>query len=166
MNLLDLTGQKFGYWIVVCRSARTDNSYWICQCICKKRKALLGTNLKSGMTKSCGCKAKELLSVSNRHHGHAPITGLTSEYIAWCNLKARCNNPKRNDYERYGGRGIAVCERWMNSFENFIADMGLKPSPKLSIERIDNHGNYEPSNCKWATSLEQSRNQRPRRKKR
>ena len=154
---IDLTGRSFGYWIVVCRSGLPN--HWVCQCICKTRKAVLGSNLKAGMTRSCGCKAKELLSVSNRHHGHAPITGLTSEYVAWCNIKARCGNPNRDDYPRYGGRGIMVCNRWLD-FKNFLADMGLKPDPSLSIDRINNDGNYEPGNCRWATQSEQNNNQR------
>jgi hypothetical protein len=83
----------------------------------------------------------------------------TSEYNTWCDIKRRCNDPKRKDYERYGGRGIKVCERW-NVFENFLADMGKKPSKKHSIERMNNDGLYEPTNCKWATTKEQNNNQR------
>lgn len=81
----------------------------------------------------------------------------SQEYIAWQLLRQRCNNPKNPRYNRYGGRGISVCERW-SRFENFYADMGDKPDPKLSIDRIDNDGNYEPGNCRWATASEQRRN--------
>jgi len=82
------------------------------------------------------------------------------EHRAWKSMRGRCLNPRDKVFKHYGGRGITVCERWLNSYENFIADMGLKPSKKHSLHRIDNDGNYEPSNCKWATSLEQCENKR------
>jgi hypothetical protein len=93
----------------------------------------------------------------NRKHGLI----YTSEYMAWRDMKSRCFNPKHKNYPGYGGRGITVCQRWLESFENFYADMGLKPAKGYSIERKENNGNYEPSNCKWATKSEQSRNRRP-----
>jgi len=85
----------------------------------------------------------------------------TPEYAIWCTMKARCHNPNAKHYEYYGARGISVCERWRNSFANFIEDMGRRPFDGLSIERYNNDGNYEPNNCVWATKTEQSRNRRP-----
>jgi hypothetical protein len=97
-------------------------------------------------------------------HGQAPVGKQSSLYRTWNNMRGRCNNPRHPDYANYGGRGIKICERW-NNFANFADDMGLKPSPKLSIDRINNDGDYEPSNCRWATQKQQINNQRPRKKR-
>lgn len=98
---------------------------------------------------------------SQKKHGHSWKEGAPSpEYRAWANMKHRCCNPAANGFSNYGGRGITVCERWVESFEAFLADMGPRPSPKYSLDRIDNAGNYEPQNCRWATATEQSRNRR------
>ena len=96
-----------------------------------------------------------------RTHGESLCGSNTVEYRAWCRMRARCNNPKQRDYRYYGARGIKVCERW-NDYRNFLADMGRRPSPKLSLDRIDNDGHYEPGNCRWTTQSEQVRNQRHR----
>jgi hypothetical protein len=93
-------------------------------------------------------------------HGDSRAAGSTSEYASWERIIQRSTNPRMHNWKYYGGRGITVCDRWRNSFENFLADMGRKPSPRLSIDRINNDGNYEPGNCRWATQKEQIANRR------
>lgn len=120
-------------------------------------------DLASGNTKSCGCLRREttsLVGLAKKTHGMRD----TPEYGVWANMKDRCYNPSSEDYKNYGGRGIKVCERWLNSFENFYEDMGEKPWSKLlySLDRINNDGNYEPSNCRWATVKQQVNNRRKR----
>lgn len=146
MNFIDLTGRKIGM-IFVQRYA--GNGRWTCLCECGTVKNVGRTTLRG--VKSCGCARRGNLKHGKRH---------TSEYTSWVAMRSRCNNPKNNRYHSHGGRGIVVCERWQNSFENFLADMGNKPSSRHSLDRTDNSGNYCAENCRWASPKVQSRNTR------
>lgn len=148
-------GKTFHKLIVLEEKGRDNyhNILWLCKCVCGNYKVVTGSHLRSGHTKSCGC-TKRMQTI----HGGS----YTPEYTAWLGMKSRCYNSNHNRYIHYGGRGITVCDRWKDSFENFLADMGKRPSENLSIDRIDNDGNYEPSNCRWATGKVQILNRKLR----
>lgn len=162
---LNLIGRRFGRLIVVKRAESTaeGRTLWLCRCDCGKEKVIRGKHLVNGAIRSCGCLHIEVLREQSLKHGATRGYGKTPEYESWTCMKNRCFNPKRKSFKDYGGRGIRVCARWLNSFENFLADMGRRPGPGYSIDRKNNDGDYEPGNCRWATSEEQNNNRRPRR---
>lgn len=140
---------------------RIRSRVFICECQCGNTGPFRLDFLKCGHTQSCGCLQKDKTAAARLIHGHNRKGKTTRTYRTWSNMVTRCTNPKGTDYKYYGGRGITVCERWLNSFENFLADMGEAPRG-LTLDRIDPNGNYEPKNCRWTTWVEQRRNQRPR----
>ena len=154
MKALDLTGKRFGRWTIIKFARRANKNgisrrYWLCECDCGNREQIVSTALRSGNSTKC---------VSCKKLGQAThYMSQSSEYRAWIDMHQRCNNSSHNRYYAYGGRGISICARW-DSFDNFIADMKLKPNVELSLDRIDNNGNYEPKNCRWATRSQQQLN--------
>jgi len=160
MKAIDLTGSRFGRLVAIERgdphtSPSRKQVTWVCRCDCGNTVTVQRGSLRAGTTTSCGCsyadggKRKRTERYENR-----------SEYTSWSLLRDRCKNRNNKEWKNYGGRGIKVCRQWDESFSVFFSDMGKKPSPHHSIDRINVDGDYEPKNCRWATNHQQSRNRR------
>lgn len=157
---VNITGMKFGRWTAISPTDQksSPNKKWHCRCDCGTERIVAGNNLRSGKSKSCGCFQREIARTLPRVHrmSHHPI------HNSWHGMRARCLNRNHQNYADYGGRGIKICKRW-DKFINFLQDMYATWAPGLSLDRIDVNGNYEPSNCRWATTGVQATNKRPRR---
>jgi len=161
-KVIDITGQKFGRLTAIKREGSNSDgkALWLCKCDCGNKVIVVGKSIRNGHTKSCGCLSVDRtrsMGKSNLKHGDSK----SRLYNVWRGILKRCNNPNNHAYENYGGRGIKICEQWEHSYEKFMKwsfENGYEEG--LSIDRIDNDGNYEPSNCRWVTASEQSRNKR------
>lgn len=157
----DLTGRRFHHLEILGYAGRKQgrlSQMWWVKCECGVVKVAASSNVVSGSIKSCGCKKFHYNSIAHKRHGMTH----SREFVTWSSMKARCLN--RNDpfFSQYGGRGISICERWVNSFDNFYEDMGQRPAG-MSLDRVDVNGNYSKANCKWSTQSEQCRNMRSNR---
>jgi hypothetical protein len=164
-------GDRFGRWSIIgpAEPSKRRQARWLVRCDCKNTAVVPEYDLRRAdgrASTSCGCARKEISRKQALRHGDARRNELTPEFVAWLSMRRRCSDPNRKDYDRYGGRGISVCDRWNTSFENFLADVDRKPTPQHSLDRYpDNDGDYQPGNVRWATRIEQRRNQRPRKTK-
>lgn len=153
---IDLKDQKFNRLLVLSKNTTKKRTAWNCLCDCGNTTISTTSNLRLGISQSCGCRHKEIVKDLKTTHGGKshPL------YVTWVNIKARCYNIRSTSYPNYGGRGITMCSEWFNSFPTFLLDMGEKPSEEHSIDRTDNNKGYSKDNCTWATSTHQAINRR------
>jgi len=151
-------GERFSRWLVIDVGTETKHGHYglFVECDCGSKRSVAASDIVLGKSKSCGCLANELLVSRTITHGKR----YHPDYSVWRNMRSRCSDQKNKEYQNYGGRGIKVCAAWQDSFGAFLSDMGERPSLDLTLDRIDTDGNYEPSNCRWATLTEQARNKR------
>jgi hypothetical protein len=160
-GFLNLIDKKFGRLTVGSYAGRLKGEgHWNCRCECGNEVVIMGYLLRKGATQSCGCIKKELLSARSKTHGASSGGKWTPEYRAWVSLKTRCKYVHRKDFKWYGSRGITVCSEWQTDFLAFFNEIGPRPSPKHSVDRINNDRGYEPGNVRWATASQQRRNTR------
>lgn len=160
MKFSNLSGKIFGRWTVTSPVKNKHGRFsWKCMCKCGNKGRVDGVMLRAGKSKSCGCYRNDVVAKRSFVHGHSINRTASREYQTWSKMISRCENQNDIEYKNYGGRGISVCKRWRKSFLSFFKSMGKKPKG-LTIERVDNDGNYKPSNCIWATQAVQTSNTR------